>query len=234
MRAIRTLLIVVVVLGGLFVAADRGAVWYAENEAADKIRSSQNMSGTPDVSIKGFPFLTQVADSKLDEVEVSLDGGVTAGAGDKSIRVSDFDATLHGVRVDSSFSSAVADRATGTAHISYEDLGRIAGPGITVGYGGKDASGTSRVKVTGSVPLPMGVVKRSVVSTVSVVGGTRVRVHAEKVPDDLPGLEKLIRKKTDFEREITGLPRGIKLEKVVTDEKGVEITLGGTDVRLAG
>ncbi|MER5781460.1 DUF2993 domain-containing protein [Streptomyces mobaraensis] len=234
MRAIRTLLILFVILGGLFVAADRVAVWYVEDEAAGKIQSSQNMSGKPDVSIKGFPFLTQVADSKLDEVEVSLDGGVTAGTGDKSIRVSDFDATLHGVRVDSSFTSAVADRATGTAHISYEDLSRIAGQGITVGYGGKDASGTSRVKVTGSIPLPMGVVKRSVVSTVSLAGDTRVRVHAEKVPSDLPGLEGLIRSKTDFEREITGLPRGIKLEKVETNEKGVEITLGGTGVRLAG
>ncbi|MBH1936158.1 DUF2993 domain-containing protein [Streptomyces sp. AV19] len=234
MRAIRTLLIVAVVLAGLFVAADRAAVWYAEKEAADKIRSSQNMSGTPDVSIKGFPFLTQVAGKKLDEVEVSLGGGVTAGTGENTIRVTDFDATLHGVEIDSSFTSAVAERATGTAHISYADLSRIAGMGITVGYGGKDASGNGRVKVTGSLPLPMGQVTRSVFSSVTLVNGTTVRVHAEKVPDDLPGLEGLIRKKTDFERQITGLPKGVTLAKVNPTQGGIDIELGGTDVRLAG
>ncbi|WP_372408824.1 DUF2993 domain-containing protein [Streptomyces luteireticuli] len=234
MRAIRTLLIVAVVLAGLFLAADRAAVWYAENQVAEKIRDSQNMSGTPDVSIKGFPFLTQVAGKKLDEVEVSLDGGVTAGTGDRSVQVTDFDTTLHGVQIDSSFTSAVADRVTGTAHISYADLSKRAGMGITTGYGGKDAAGKGLVKVTGSLPLPMGQVQRSVLSTVSLVDGTTVRVHAEKVPDDFPGLEGLIRQKTDFDRQITGLPRGVKLTKVNPTADGIDIELGGTDVRLTG
>lgn len=234
MRAIRTLLIVAVVLAGLFVAADRAAVWYAEKKVAEKIRDSQSMSGTPDVSIKGFPFLTQIAGKKLDEVEVSLNGGVTAGTGEHTVQVTDFDTTLHGVEIDSSFTSAVADRVTGTAHISYADLSKRAGMGITTGYGGKDAAGQGLVKVTGSLPLPMGQVRRSVLSTVSLVDGTTVRVHAEKVPDDLPGLEGLIRKKTDFDRQITGLPRGVKLTKVTPASDGIDIELGGTDVRLAG
>ncbi|GAA2924257.1 hypothetical protein GCM10020221_20280 [Streptomyces thioluteus] len=106
--------------------------------------------------------------------------------------------------------------------------------GITTGYGGKDAAGQGLVKVTGSLPLPMGQVRRSVLSTVSLVDGTTVRVHAEKVPDDLPGLEGLIRKKTDFDRQITGLPRGVKLTKVTPASDGIDIELGGTDVRLAG
>lgn len=63
MRALRILLIVVVVLGGLFVLADRLAVHFAEGEAADKLRTSENLASTPDVSIKGFPFLTQVVEA---------------------------------------------------------------------------------------------------------------------------------------------------------------------------
>ncbi|MFE0426382.1 DUF2993 domain-containing protein, partial [Streptomyces sp. NPDC058953] len=74
MRALRISLITAVVLGGLFVAADRVAVNYAESKVADKVRSSQGLSRTPDVSINGFPFLTQVAGKQLDDVDVSLKG----------------------------------------------------------------------------------------------------------------------------------------------------------------
>ncbi|MBO0652772.1 DUF2993 domain-containing protein [Streptomyces triculaminicus] len=236
MRALRITLIVAIVLGGLFVAADRAAVYIAENQAAEKIRSSQGLSGTPSVSIKGFPFLTQVAGSELEEVDITLDGGITANAGDRSIKVSGFDAQLHDVRVDSSFTSAIAGRATGTAHISYEDLTKAtADPGVSVAYGGKDGSGRSQVKVTGTVPVMGQPVTRSVVSTVTVVNGTTIRVRADEVPaQGIPGVEQAVRAKTDFDRQLTGLPKGLKLDKVVTTPTGVDVTLTGTDVNLAG
>ncbi|MEU4213478.1 DUF2993 domain-containing protein [Streptomyces sp. NPDC026206] len=235
MRAIRTTLIVAVILAGLFVAADRAAVYFAENQAAEKIRSSQGLSGTPDVSIKGFPFLTQVAGSELEEVDIKLDG-VTAGAGDRSVKVSGFDAQLHNVRIDSSFSSAVAGSATGTAHLSYDELTKAAGdPNVSVAYGGKDGAGRSQVKVTGQVTVMGQPVQRSVVSTVSVVNGNTIRVRADEVPaQGIPGLERKVREKTDFDRQLSGLPKGIKLDKVVTTPTGVDITLTGTDVNLAG
>ncbi|MFI9204997.1 DUF2993 domain-containing protein [Streptomyces sp. NPDC053048] len=236
MRALRITLIFAVILGGLFVAADRAAVWYAENEAAEKIRSSQGLSGTPEVSIKGFPFLTQVAGSELEEVDIKLDGGITANTGDRSIKVSGFDAQLHAVRIDSSFTSAVAGRATGTAHISYEDLTKAtADPGVSVAYGGKDTSGRSQVKVTGTASVMGQPVTRSVISTVTVVDGNTIRVRADEIPaQGIPGVEQAVRAKTDFDRQITGLPKGIKLDKVVTTPTGVDITLTGSDVNLAG
>lgn len=129
MRALRITLIVVVILGGLFVAADRIAVYIAESKAADKIKSSQGLTTTPNVSIKGFPFLTQVAGKELDEVDVGVDGLTTATGDGRSVRVTELDAKLHNVRISGSFSSASADRATGSAHISYADLSQAAGPG---------------------------------------------------------------------------------------------------------
>ncbi|MFC5722618.1 DUF2993 domain-containing protein [Streptomyces gamaensis] len=244
MRAIRTTLIVAVVLAGLFVAADRVAVYFAENKAAEKIRSSQNLSGTPEVSIKGFPFLTQVANSSLDEVEVKLKEGVTASAGGQSVRVSRFDATLNDVAFDSSFTSATARKATGTAHLSYADLTKAAGdPAVSVGYGGaggdgkggQGAAGDNKVKVTGKVSFLGQTVEPSVVSSVSVVNGDTIRLRAEEIPaQGLPGVEHKIRSKIDFDRKITGLPRGITVTKVAATPDGVDITLGGDNVRLAG
>ncbi|GAA3050976.1 hypothetical protein GCM10020000_35110 [Streptomyces olivoverticillatus] len=89
--------------------------------------------------------------------------------------------------------------------------------------------------MTGKVLLMGQPIQRSVVSTVTVVGGNTIRVHADEVPaQGIPGLEQKVREKTDFDRQISGLPKGIKLDKVVAKPDGVDITLTGSDVNLAG
>ena len=56
MRALRILLIVVVILGGLFVAADRVAVVLRGGEAADRIKSSEGLSADPRRVHQGLPL----------------------------------------------------------------------------------------------------------------------------------------------------------------------------------
>ncbi|MEU5031173.1 LmeA family phospholipid-binding protein [Streptomyces milbemycinicus] len=231
MRALRITAIVFVVLGILFVAADRLAVYFAESEAADKIKTSQGLTNTPDVSIKGFPFLTQVAGKELDEVEIGMDGLTTDAGGGRTVRVTKLNASLHNVRISSSFSSATADSATGSAHISYADLSTAAGQGITVGYAGKDESGRGRVKITGQL---MGL-SMSTYSTVTIVNGDTIRMRAESVPGSkIPGWEEKVRQRTDIDRKIDGLPTGMRLDKVETDEDGVDVSVVGNNVELAG
>ncbi|WP_432038173.1 LmeA family phospholipid-binding protein [Streptomyces cucumeris] len=228
MRALRITLIVAVILGVLFVAADRIAVSIAESKAADKIKTSQGLTGTPDVSIKGFPFLTQVAGKELDEVDISMEGLTTDAGNGRSVRVSELDAQLHTVGISGDFSSATADRATGTAHISYADLSRAAGPGITVAY---DPSGTNRVKITGSL-LGFSLTARS---TITVVYGDTIKLHARSVPGgSVPGWEEKVRQRTDMERQVEGLPKGMRLDTVKTDKDGMDISVTGQNVELAG
>lgn len=229
MRALRTLLIVVVVLGGLFVLADRIAVHVAENKAADRIRSSENLSASPDVDIKGFPFLTQVLDKKLGRVDVTLKG-VEANASGRQMRITEVRAELHDVTVSSSFSSAVAARASGSAHISYADLTKASDSGAKVAY-----AGNGKVKVTGSVAILGRTVSRSVTSSVTMVGTNRIKVHADTVPGEgIPGLEGLVRGQTDFESAIGGLPSGLKLSELRATSDGVDIGVTGTNVALTG
>ncbi len=127
MRALRRLLIVVLVLGVLFVVVDRVAVHFAESEAADKLKTSEGLTDTPDVSIKGFPFLTQVAGGELDDIEVGIRNyEAPSGDGGEKIRIDDLNADMKGVRFTGDYSSATAATATGTALISYEELLRTA------------------------------------------------------------------------------------------------------------
>ncbi|MGC5040179.1 DUF2993 domain-containing protein [Streptomyces sp. DT190] len=246
MRALRILLIFVVVLGGLFVIADRIAVNVAEGEAADRLKATENLAATPDVSIKGFPFLTQVVGGTLDDIEVGIDSyEAAAGDGGRKIRIDDLRADMKGVEFSGDYSSATATSATGTATVAYDELLKTAkseptqvAPGVTANVVGLSDGGNGKIKVAveatvlgTKLPEPV-----SVLSTVTVVDGDTVRVKADGLPEfagvDLA--ENRVRTITDFQQKIDGLPGGITLDKVQAAPDGVEITVKGSDVRLAG
>ncbi|MGV9845653.1 LmeA family phospholipid-binding protein [Streptomyces fungicidicus] len=244
MRALRILLVVTAILGGILVVIDRVAVNIAEGEAADRIKATEDLKDTPDVSINGFPFLTQLADGTLDEVQVGIrDYEAGTGDGTRTIRIADLRADLRGVAISGDFGSAVADSATGTATIAYDELlenaksepSRVA-PGVTAKVVGLSDGGKGKIKVEveatvlgAKLPEPVGVL-----SSVTVVDGDTVRVNADAVPEfgGVPIIESAVRGITDFEQKIDGLPGGIRLDKVEAAEDGVDITVKGSDVRL--
>ncbi|GGK18939.1 hypothetical protein GCM10011583_58440 [Streptomyces camponoticapitis] len=246
MRALRILLIVVVILGGLFVAADRAAVYFAESEAASKIKSSQGLSSEPDVSIKGFPFLTQVLSSSLDEIEISI-GGITATTEGREVEVTEVRAELRDVRVNSSFSSATAGSAEGSALISYEDLTKSAPKGATVGYAGPERAAKGQVKVSGpldelvegaGIEVPdafRGLLKENFTtySTVSLEKGDKVRLRAEDLPKlPVPGVDEKLKEVVDYDLTIDGLPSTITLDQVTAAQDGLRFSGTGKDVDL--
>ncbi|GAA4150790.1 DUF2993 domain-containing protein [Streptomyces sp. E2N171] len=244
MRALRILLVIAVVLGAIFVIVDRVAVHFAEGEAADRVRASEGLASTPDVDIRGFPFLTQVLGGSLDEVRVGIsDYEAGAGEGGKTIRIADLRADLRGVEFSGDFGSAVADSATGTATIAYDELLRNAkaeptqvAPGITAEVVALADGGNGKIKVALETTVLGTKLPVTVLSSVTVVDGNTVRVRADALPV-LGGVEiaeSRVRRITDFEQKIDGLPGGISLEKVQAAADGVDVTVSGKDVRLAG
>ncbi|AXI87594.1 DUF2993 domain-containing protein [Streptomyces griseoincarnatus] len=244
MRALRILLVIAVVLGAIFVIVDRVAVHFAEGEAADRVRASEGLASTPDVDIQGFPFLTQVLGGSLDEVRVGIsDYEAGAGEGGKTIRIADLRADLRGVEFSGDFGSAVADSATGTATIAYDELLRNAkaeptqvAPGITAEVVALADGGNGKIKVALETTVLGTKLPVTVLSSVTVVDGNTVRVRADALPV-LGGVEiaeSRVRRITDFEQKIDGLPGGISLEKVQAAADGVDVTVSGKDVRLAG
>jgi hypothetical protein len=246
MRALRILLIVVVILGGLFVLADRVALHFAQNEAADKLKTTENLASTPDVSIKGFPFLTQVASGELDDVEIGIkdyeaDTGSGGGTGVKSIRIDDLRADMKGVEFSGDYGSATAATATGTATIAYDELLKAAKsqptqifPGVKAQVVGLSDGGNGKIKVDVKVSAAGASQTYPVLSTVTVDGDT-VKVHADNLPKLVVDLaESRIRSITDFQQQIDQLPGGVKLDSVQAAKNGVEITVKGSNVKLAG
>ncbi|WP_405490530.1 DUF2993 domain-containing protein [Streptomyces sp. NBC_00096] len=248
MRVLRVVVIIGVVLGAVFVGLDRWAVGYAENRLADRIQSRQGLTGGVEVDIHGFPFLTQALSHDLDRVDMKVAGLDVATTDGHRTHLSQLRVAFHGVKVNGDYSGGTARSAEGSTLVTYADLSAAAQPGVTVAYGGAPG----KLKVTASVEFLGKTLSRSVVSTISLVdtkdagasgsngsngskGSKTVRVRADEVPGEgLPGIETVVRKKTDFDRRLDGgLPSGVQLTALTSDEAGVHFTLGGTNLALA-
>ncbi|MEZ0094591.1 DUF2993 domain-containing protein [Streptacidiphilus sp. EB129] len=234
MRAARRLLIVLVVLLGLFVAADRVAVNLAEGEVASRVQSSEGLSQKPSVSIAGFPFLTQLIGSKLDELTVKAGtltvNGTSTGL-NSQLRLQNFTADLKGVAMSNNYSSAVADTATGSALISYQDLSAVLPNHPTVAYGGAPG----KVKVAGTVDLPIvGAQQVSGTADVSVASGGAISLTGlTGVSGVDPSVAGLVTSFLQPRFTLSGLPHGLSLQSVQSQPEGVSIAVSGTGVSLS-
>ncbi|TJZ52800.1 DUF2993 domain-containing protein [Streptomyces piniterrae] len=233
MRALRALLFIVVIVTVLLVVGDRVAVNLAEDKAADKIRSSQGLDRTPNVTIKGFPFLTQVLGRRLTEVDAELTG-IEASAGGHSLRVESLSAQFHDVELGSDYTSVKsAASATGNARISYADLTKAAGGGVKISYAGQK-NGRSQVKISPNLPVLSSL---EVTGSITTVNGNTVRLRADSVPmmcKAVPGCESKVRGQTDHDWKLDQLPGNLRLERVVTMRDGISIAASGENVQMPG
>ena len=238
MRALRISLAVVIVLAGLFIVADRIAVTMAEDEVAKKIEDSDEVAEAGDisVSIDGFPFLTQMASQNLDKVSVDVED-VTARSGERQVTVSSLEADLERVRLEDGYSSATAEEATGKALITYDALTRASDKDVELGWGGTDKSGRGQIKVDADIPVLNRACdllnKDCAVRATVGVDDDQIQIRATDIPgSEIPGVESAVRKKSDFDRKIDGLPSELALKKAEPTKKGIKLTVEGEDVPL--
>src|SRR5262245_48783373 len=78
------LLVILLVIVGLLVVADRVAVGVAESKIATLVAQQTQAqqiktNGDPDVTIEGFPFLTQVFSGEYDAIDITFNGITAQG-----------------------------------------------------------------------------------------------------------------------------------------------------------
>ncbi|MEV8596587.1 LmeA family phospholipid-binding protein [Streptomyces sp. NPDC052012] len=141
-------LVAVLVLTAFLTLADRWAVLYAEHRAADVLRDRMHLAAAPEVEIGGFPFLTQVADGRLDSVRLT----VPDVAADR-VSLARVSATARDVRLDTdgpvSIRGAHAPRLDGEVLLSFADLNRELGASQVTFTG----VGGDRVRARGTLPV---------------------------------------------------------------------------------
>ncbi|WP_049567735.1 DUF2993 domain-containing protein [Streptomyces sp. SBT349] len=238
MRALRITLIVVGVLVLLTIAADRVAVWVAQNEVASRARDELGLSSEPDVKIQGFPFLTQVMNTRLDHVDLGLDQ-YEAQVDDQALTVEELELELRNVEVTGNFSGAVAETAEGEGLIGYEELSRaygellaVSGNGFAVEFG-HAGDGQLLLTLQASV-MGQNVDVGEMPGEIVLENGTiTLSVDEEEIPDTgRPELQEAIRDQLHQERTVSGLPAGLELDSLTPTDEGLALTITGSQVSV--
>ncbi|MEV5878306.1 DUF2993 domain-containing protein [Streptomyces sp. NPDC052101] len=119
-------LIWVLTLVCLLVLADRWALLYAEHKAAERLKDTMHLAAAPEVTIGGFPFLTQLAARRLDSVRVTVPD-VPA----HRVTLTQVTATADDIRIDgdgpTTVSGALVRQVHGQVLLSFADMNRELG-----------------------------------------------------------------------------------------------------------
>ncbi|HEY2130786.1 MAG TPA: DUF2993 domain-containing protein [Streptosporangiaceae bacterium] len=217
-RGLIIFLITLVVLAVLFVIADRVAVRYAENQFASQVQSQGGLSNKPTVNIEGFPFLTQLAARKFNEVQLSA---ATEKAG--PVVIENLHATMRNMQLINGFSSARVGSLNGTGLITFGSLAKAANvPGLKI-----SALDNTEAKVT----IDLGFISGSGVAKVTKAGPNKINiavVNAGGIPlSALGGLNNMT-------ITIPGLPMGLNVKSVTMSQQGILVHIIGKNVTLSG
>lgn len=215
---------VIVLLAGGAVVVDRVAVGRAQELAVSELRANvEGVSGEPEVTIGGFPFLTQLAAGTLTNVTARAEAMTLDG-----IEVTDVVVDADGVTTTEPYT---VDRAELTGTLSVAELQRLVEENseVDVELQIEDDQLTAATQLFGLdvtatlVPRVDNGEIRVDVATVEF-GGFAVDVG------DLPGV--LAGQLSDLTVPIDGLPEGVELSGVEVRDGGVRITATGVGVLL--
>jgi LmeA-like phospholipid-binding len=229
---VRALLVLVVVLGVLFVLADRVGVSVAEDRVADRIAERGGLPGPPEVDITGFPFLTQAVSGRYDDVRIALtaeDLGQPEGTS--------ADVALRGVHVplsdvlDGSVQQVPVDRIDGTATLSYALLSAQLGGDTHLEREGNGLRITRTVELLGQeVPLTA--------SGEVALDGSDLVLDVDEATGagvELPGV--VVDRASDLldlRYTVPPLPFGLQLTGVRPADDGVVVDVAATRTVIGG
>ncbi|WP_319459934.1 DUF2993 domain-containing protein [Micromonospora sp. RTP1Z1] len=236
------LVVLLLVLAGLLVVADRVAAGVAERAIADQVKqqvAKQNaQSAAPKVQVGGFPFLTQVLAGKYEHISIVLTDVQGPVQGD-TVSVPRLDVDAHNVKASldtlrSGQGEVVAERVDGRGTITYDSLAKLLDrPGLTLGEQGGKLAVTAPVDILG--------VKLTVVGTADVAvndGKVALRfndLNAAGLPN-VPLARTLLAnyaKGISIDVPLPKLPFQLNVRKVEPRPEGLTVTADARNVPIS-
>jgi hypothetical protein len=216
----------------LLLALDRIGVLIADQQIAKRVKTAQDLPSSPGVSIKGFPFLTQVISGHYGQMDVTVRDVTRSGLTVDRVKVS-----AHGVSVpirqviSGNLKEVPVDRADATVSIGFANLNKYIATQIPTG--GLTVSGAGdQLKLTGTLPFP---------PAVSVSVQTSIDVSSNSItlrPASLdallatipggPALRPEVERFLTVKLPISQLPFGISLKQAKVVGDAVVITASAT------
>ena len=238
-----TLIVLLIIVGVVLFAVDRFGRSYAEriisDKVAEQVSNQKATSEKPDVTIEGFPFLTQVAAGKYDEIKIELANfsGPADEKGTKKINLPLLDIRARNVKASldtlRSGGNIVAGTVTGTGTIDYKQLAALIDqPGLTLTDQNGKLTGAATVQALGQSFKVTGSAKLTVAD-----GVVQVRFADVNSPDlpNLPGLQAILATQAArlaIDVRVPTLPLKLKVQQVEPKPAGLQFTAGASGVTL--
>jgi hypothetical protein len=240
------LLILVVVLGGLFVASDRIAAYAAERTIASQAKKELvardiTSPSDPTVAVGGFPFLTQVARGRYDKITIHVDHPSSQG-----ITLDALDVTAKGVNASTDAlmngtGKITADDVSGTTSLGWDGVNKLM---KTSDFGGSGATASAlpdgRVRV--KVPVSVAGISTNVVAVGNLSVGqgavhlkiSEVSTEGGSLPSVLSGLVGSIKQSLSVDIKLPPLPYNLVVRDVKASEHGLAVSATAANVPLSG
>jgi uncharacterized MnhB-related membrane protein len=228
----RLLILLVLFLVIVVVAADRVGAIVAAQVLSSKIKTDEGLAHRPDVTVAGFPFLTQALRGKYSDVRVTASDVVL-----NRLDVTTVAVQLHGVHIGwkaalhGNVHQVPVDRADGQVTISYAAVDAyLRSRHLTVSEG----SG-GQVKVTGSVTIAGHTIKASGLGTATISHNVvDVHVHQISAAAGSHVAHLSVAQRINFSLPLSGLPFRIALGSVHATAAGIVATGTAPDIVLGG
>ncbi|WP_433827497.1 LmeA family phospholipid-binding protein [Actinoplanes sp. CA-015351] len=239
-RRLLTVVVVLVLLllGGALVL-DRVGKSYAERELSDRIAAevaSQNAtSGIPDVTIDGFPFLTQVAAGDYQQVNIALPDFAAPDGTGGTVKMSLLDISAQDVRAPLSTlrngGDVIAGVVSGAGTIGYAEITALVNQdGLKLAEKDGKLNATVQLDIPGQKPIEITGTTNLTVEN----GSIRVR-FSEVTSKDLPALPFLqnMINALAYDLKIPELPLNLVVQQVEALPEGLRVTAGAENVNLS-
>ncbi|MET8864406.1 DUF2993 domain-containing protein [Nonomuraea sp. NPDC004580] len=220
----RKLIVSLIVLVILLVAADRVAVAGVERDLANRIAASADLSGTPTVTIKGIPFLTQAFSGHYPEVRFDLGTFTYGGVPVRDLHGAAYDVTAPLDGILQNRPDIRAGRVTVAGTLSRATIDKYAPQGVKIGGNG------DRLTASGEVTVGAQKVKFDAEMRVELTDGG-IRVQAEKIEGVPDQVARLVSYTIPFKGK---LPFDVKVTGVRSVPGGLEFSAEASDVPIRG
>ena len=227
----RRLTVVLLVLAVLVAVADRVGAVVAGRAVAAELQSSVALSASPEVEVRGIPFLTQALAGRYEDVRVRA---VDVPAGEITVR--ELTAELSGVRaplgeaVSGSLTEVKVERVDARALVSYDALSRRSGERqLTLSAEGDRLRVRGSVRVAGQTFAAEAVSQLALDGEVLVIKAEQVRVGDARVDR---AIERALQGRLDLRVPLSGLPYGLSVTDVDVAPDGIRLTAAARDTVL--
>lgn len=216
-RGLKALIVIVVVLAAAFVGADQFARGYAQKMIAQKVQSSSHLASAPSVSIKGWPFLTQVAARNIGQIDLS-----ERNVRESTLDITSINATALGVHIDSAYTGATIATINGTALITFSSLVSATGAkGVTLSDDPSGGPNTAKISVG----------QLHGVASVTQSGPASISVKAQS----LNGIPlAMLGSLGDYTINVPHLPMGMSVTGLSVTPQGIAIKVTAHNTTLSG